>query len=98
MIASYATPPRQLYIAATSTLLHFLLVLSGLLSRELNDADFFQGQHPGGPSVASPTSPVDLTANTMPYNKGKEKVTIDNEQPSPTPRGRDSTNTGPQLP
>jgi hypothetical protein len=23
---------------------------------------------------------------------------MDNEQPSPTPRGRDSTNTGPQLP
>jgi hypothetical protein len=33
----------------------------------------------------------------MPYNKGKEKVTIDNKQPSPIPRGRDSTNTGPQL-
>jgi hypothetical protein len=34
----------------------------------------------------------------MPYNKGKEKVTMDNKQPSPTPRGYDSTDMGPQLP
>jgi hypothetical protein len=95
MTASRATPPRQLRIVAALTLLHFLLVLSGLLSRELNDANFFQGQHPGGSSIASPTSPVDLTANTVPRNKGKEKVTVDDKQPSPTPRGRDGTDTGP---
>jgi hypothetical protein len=34
----------------------------------------------------------------VPRNKGKEKVTVDDEQPSPTPRGRDGIDTGPQLP